>query len=155
MDKNFETYWNDTNVRNIIYKACSRYQKAIDPDEMESIKMNTLWRCINRYDPNRGALFTTFLYQQLGFACKNELKKKRPEYACETIDVMDDQSMALEIQEIIHDMPDKHAKIIRQRYLDNMTMKEIGLANGYSRETARRRVLLAIRICKKLNGVKS
>ena len=52
-------------------------------------------------------------------------------------------------------MPPKHAKVIRQRYLDNMTMKEIGLANGYSRETARRRVLLALRICKKLNGVKS
>ena len=46
---------------------------------------------------------------------------------------------------------EKHAKLIRQRYLDNMTMKEIGVANGYSRETARRRVLSAVKICKKLN----
>ena len=154
MDNNFETYWNDSNIRNIIYKACSRYQKAIDPDEMESIKMQTLWRCINRYDATRGAKFTSFLYQQLGFACKNELKKKRPEYPCENIEVIDDQDMRLEIKEIIDDMPEKHAKLIRQRYLDNMTMKEIGLANGYSRETARRRVLSAVKICKKLNDVK-
>ena len=37
-------------------------------------------------------------------------------------------------------------KILKQRYLDRMTMVEIGEKNGYSRETARRAVNSALAV---------
>ena len=75
MDKSFEDYLNDTNIVNIMNKVASRYKRAIDLDEIESIKMLTLWKCVDKYDPERGAKFTSYLYQQLNWALKNKLKK--------------------------------------------------------------------------------
>ena len=42
------------------------------------------------------------------------------------------------------DMPKEMAKLIEQKYVCRMTMNEIGQANGYSRETARRRLKKAV-----------
>ena len=67
-------------INGIIYKVFNRYRRAIDLDELDSIKMTILWDCANRYDPSKGAQFTSFLYQQLTFACKNELKKRKNEF---------------------------------------------------------------------------
>ena len=50
--------------------------------------------------------------------------------------------------DIVTGLDDEDAQIIRQRFYENLTMKEIGVANGYSRETARRRVKRAIDSCK-------
>jgi DNA-directed RNA polymerase specialized sigma24 family protein len=40
--------------------------------------------------------------------------------------------------------------LLEQRFFHNMTMTEIADENGYSRETARRRLKKAIRMCKNL-----
>ena len=50
--------------------------------------------------------------------------------------------------EIVNGLDQQHVDIIHQRFYKNMTMKEIGKENGYSRETARRRVKNAIKSCK-------
>ena len=64
----------DSNIVNIMNAVANRYNRSIDRDEIESIKMITLWKCRDRYDPTRGVKFTSFLYQQLSFAFKNELR---------------------------------------------------------------------------------
>ena len=73
MDKTFEEKWESSDVQNIMNKVANRYRTAIDFDDIESIKMQTLWRCIDRYDPDKGTKFTSYLYQQLSFAFKNKL----------------------------------------------------------------------------------
>ena len=45
---------------------------------------------------------------------------------------------------------EKDAMIIEQRFYHNMTMKEIGKKNGYSRETARRRLKNAVKMCQNI-----
>ena len=143
MDKNFEDYLNDTNIVNI----------AIDLDEIESIKMLTLWRCVDKYDPTRGAKFTSYLYQQLHWALKNKLKKKNIEYGCSDIESTDiGAKYASDVRDIMIGLDPDVQNILNQRFFHNMTMVEIAEANGYSRETARRRLKTAIRICKKSNA---
>ena len=39
---------------------------------------------------------------------------------------------------------------MRQRFIDNHTIQEIADNNGYSRETARRRINKAVKLCKSL-----
>ena len=73
---NIENYLKNPDVVNIMNAVSNKYSKSIDLDEIDSIKMLTLWKCVKKFDPDRGAKFTSYLYQQLSFAFKNELKKK-------------------------------------------------------------------------------
>lgn len=151
MDKIFEEKWESSDVQNIMNKVANRYRTAIDFDDIESIKMQTLWRCIDRYDSDKGTKFTSYLYQQLSFAFKNKLKKKRREYNVDTIESVDRQMQhAMEVRDMITGLDPEHADVLNKRFYHNMTMQEIGNSNGYSRETARRRLKTALKICKKM-----
>ena len=151
MDKIFEEKWESSDVQNIMNKVANRYRTAIDFDDIESIKMQTLWRCIDRYDSDKGTKFTSYLYQQLSFAFKNKLKKKRREYNVDTIESIDRQMQhAMEVRDMITGLDPEHADVLNKRFYHNMTMQEIGNSNGYSRETARRRLKTALKICKKM-----
>ena len=164
----------DSNVVNIMNAVANRYSKSIDSDEIESIKMITLWKCRDKYDPDRGAKFTSYLYQQLSFAFKNELKKKKKMVYLDNLSLdfigctggksrqryLDAPTQiasarmnsSLEFSDTLNGLPEDVSNILQQRFISNMTMVEIAKANGYSRETARRRLKRAIKICKKSNG---
>jgi RNA polymerase sigma factor (sigma-70 family) len=149
INQQFEEKWNDSNVRNIMNKVSNRYKNNIDLDDIESIQMNTLWRCIEKYDESRGTKFTSYLYQQLSYAFKNKIKKKRQEFNVDEFDKMDaNYGNQMEVIDIVHGLDPDTAKILEQRFYNNMTMKEIGKRNGYSRETARRKLKNAIKTCK-------
>lgn len=152
MNQQFEEKWNDSNIRNIMNKISNRYEKNIDLDDIESIKMNTLWKCIEKYDKNRGTKFTSYLYQQLSYAFKNKVKKKKVEFNVSNFGGPDKVDTSypntLEVIDIVNDLEPEMAHIIEQRFYNNMTMKEIGKKNGYSRETARRKLKNAIKTCK-------
>ena len=77
MDKDIENYLKDKNILNIMNKVSFPYKNNIDHDEIDSIKMDILWDCINKYDPTRGSKFTSYLYQQLSFAFRSKVKKKK------------------------------------------------------------------------------
>tara|TARA_B100000497_G_C7440292_1_gene274033 strand:+ start:68 stop:544 length:477 start_codon:yes stop_codon:yes gene_type:complete len=148
INNQFSKKWNDSNVSNIMNKVANRYRRNIDLDEIESIKMNTLWKCIEKHDEEKSK-FTSFLYSQLSYALKNKVKKKKLEYNCSSIEKTDYKAeMSLEYIDIVSGLPDEAKNIINQRFYQNLTMKEIGKINGYSRETARRRLKNAINICK-------
>ena len=148
---NFEEYWKSSDVQNIMNKVANRYKRAIDFDDIESIKMQTLWKCIDKYDSSRGTKFTSYLYAQITFAFKNKLKKKRIEFnrndALEKVDTKN--SGRMEVFDILTGLDPELKDVINKRFYHNMTMVEIGKSNGYSRETARRRLKKAIKICKK------
>jgi len=151
IDKQFEEKWNCTDIQNIMNKISNRYRNNVDLDDIESIKMNTLWACIKKYDPARGTKFTSYLYQQFSYAMKNKVKKKRWEFNTDIIEKADVKEQSkMEIMDIITGLDEEDSQILTQRFYDNMTMKEIGRKNGYSRETARRRLKNAINLCKNI-----
>ena len=150
MDNNFEEYWNSSDVQNIMNKVANRYKNAIDFDDIESIKMQTLWKCIDKYDPTRGTKFTSYLYQQITFAFKNKLKKKRIEFNNESLEKVDTRNKSrMEVFDILTGLDPELRDVLDKRFYHNMTMVEIGKSNGYSRETARRRLKKAIKMCQK------
>jgi len=157
MDK-IDKLLKDPNIVNIMNAVSNRYNRSIDRDEIDSIKMITLWKCIDKYDASRGAKFTSYLYQQLSFAYKNELKKKKQMLYLDSLqlDFIKSDSVyrdsSREFMDVLSGLPKDVSDILKQRYIGNMTMVEIAKANGYSRETARRRLKRAVKICKKSNG---
>jgi RNA polymerase sigma factor (sigma-70 family) len=97
-----------------------------------------------------GTKFTSYLYQQITFAFKNRLKKKRMEFNSECLEKVDTKNKGrMEVLDILTGLDSEMRDVIRKRFYYNMTMVEIGRSNGYSRETARRRLKKAIKICKK------
>jgi len=150
MDKNIENYLKDSNIRNIINSVSNKFMYALDHNDISSIAMVTLWKCIEKYDPTKGAKFTSYLYQQLSYALKNELKKKNIEYASDSIEQPISFSIKNEVFDILESLPNSMKTLLEQRFFHNMTMTEIADENGYSRETARRRLKKAIRMCKNL-----
>ena len=151
MDKTFEDLVKDPDIVNIMNKVSSNFQRGMDFDEIQSIKLDTLWKCVNNYDISRGAKFTTYLHNQLNYAFRNGLKKKRPQINLGELhtSVVDKHDYSQDAHDVVNGLPNHISRILEQRYLYNMTMVEIGKANGYSRETARRRLKNAIKICKK------
>ena len=157
MDK-IDELLKDPNIVNIMNAVSNRYNRSIDRDEIDSIKMITLWKCIDKYDASRGAKFTSYLYQQLSFAYKNELKKKKQMLYLDSLQLDFIKSDSVyrdssgEFMDVLSGLPKDVSDILKQRYIGNMTMVEIAKANGYSRETARRRLKRAVKICRKSNG---
>ena len=151
MDSKMNQLLSDPNVVGIMNAVGSRY-RSIDPDQLDSIKLNTLWECAKKYDPKRGTKFTSFLYQNLTFAFKNELKKKIREFPTETIE-LNTPSRSTNHADIFDGLPKEYAVLLEQKYVYNMTMNEIGKKNGYSRETARRKVAKAVSFYKNNNKI--
>ena len=156
MDKNVEECLKDKDIVMIMRKVSWPYEYNIDRDEIDSIKMDILWNCIKKYDSNRGTKFTSYLYQQLSFALRSRVKKKKKEYPSEFI--KDNTPCYKSISDtncydLLEGLPEDVSYIIQQRYFKNMTMNEIGSANGYSRETARRKLIKAVKICKEKNQI--
>lgn len=158
MDKieTFKKYMSDGSIIAIMNSVCNRYRRSIDLDQIDSIKNNILWKCVDTYDESFGAKFTSYLYQQISFACRNELKKKNKEFCTENISQNTVDPKAYyggSISEVVDGLPKESADIIIQRFIYNMTMIEIAKANGYSRETARRKVSKAVKIYKQKNQI--
>lgn len=178
MDKNidikFEEKWKCSDIQNIMFKVTNGYRSKIHDDDIESVKMETLWKCLLKFDGSRGSKFTSYLYQQLSYAMKNLWKiesRYNAAYSNEPVKAEDQNKQAkpvknnaesigienqkdvnmenhMECLDIITGLKDEHHQILSQRFYRNMTMKEIGRANGYSRETARRKLKNAIKYCK-------
>jgi RNA polymerase sigma factor (sigma-70 family) len=139
---NFEEANDNMDYRRIMDKVGSRYNRAVDQDELESLKLLTLWECTKNYDPSRNMKFTSYLYQQLDYKIKNFLKKRSREFTNSTIEAPYTPKENFEI--LIDGLNGESQSVLRQKFLGNMTMEEIGKANGYSRETARRKVKKAL-----------
>ena len=149
MDKTFEEALNNIDNIKVMNKVCTKYFAALSADDLYSLKLTTLWKCLNKYDPSKKTKFTTFLYQQLDYAIRNTLKKKKREFNCrqleKSIDAVDN------IDHVLDGLSDEYTVLIKQKYVYGMTMEEMGSQNGYSRETARRRFKKALKSFEKIN----
>ena len=151
MDKTFEELWQDKNIRNIMNSVCSHYRRSLDFDDVESLQMEVLWKSMQKFDATRGTKFTSYLYCQISYALKNLLKKRKPEFTgIDLFDPLDhDYENRIQALEILSDADEETKDLLEKRFYHNMTMLEIGKTNGYSRETARRKLRKAIKSCKK------
>lgn len=137
--------------------------KNLTEDEQESCKLIALWNSLQNWDNNPEIKFTTFLYKNVTWQCLLQRQINNKFYK-RHITISNDNEFsnrnfhnylqANDLEEMmsfcLQKLPEKTVKILRQRYYENMTLKEIGKQNGYSHETARRNVNLAVKQIKQL-----
>lgn len=132
----------------IINRASSKYRKYIDEHELKSLQMEVLWKCLNKYNPEHKMKFVTYLYTQIGYAIKNLIKKNKRVDRTYDFDIDKTCHDNKEVQVILGSLKEADRKILEQRFFSRMTVKEIGDANGYSKETARRKIQQALNKCR-------
>ena len=169
--KDFGGYYRDNRIQSLMTKASSSYRNSFTKDELESVKLQWLWNAIRKFDSEKfpNTKFTSYLFNQVVFGLKIELKKRQRDKfrSMGSFDAGEGKfAQRSELSQPFHaagssesprvakdfimDLPSDVKFILEQKYLYNMTMQEIGEANGYSRETARRRINSAVQFCRKL-----
>ena len=145
---------NQDNI-NVMNKICMKYTGIIPYEELERCKLISVWQAIERYDPARGKCkFTSFLCNRVFWECQKQLyeiqkTKKIPKSDSASSLISEicgyEQSLDyIEVSELLDKLDEDSRDIIFQRFYESKTAKEIGEANGYGRETARRRILQAL-----------
>jgi DNA-directed RNA polymerase specialized sigma subunit len=142
--RNLDDALGNIDYRKIMDSVCAKYCRSVDPDDISSLRLEVLWKCLNNFDEGRGVKFTTYLYQQLNYAMMNQLRIRRREKNGIPFDICHNPKENIEV--LLSDLNEDQQKILKQRFLDRMTMIEIGKKNGYSRETARRAVNNALAV---------
>jgi RNA polymerase sigma factor (sigma-70 family) len=147
----------------ILYKVCNTNLKTVcTKDEIKSIALSTLWNCIAKYNSTRGvAKFSSYLYRSAENNTRRLYKKKIKIQNTE-IEIQDNycgktqennrkaKEEAFEILDSVKDLDPELHDILVKKFYYNMTNREIGQANGYGKETARKKVKKAIELCRKI-----
>ena len=129
-------------------------------DEINTLMMNTLWKCLVRYDENEKTKFTSYLYRSTSNNSVRLYKKKIKTQNFEKLfnenihsknrDKSEIKKDAWEFLESLKDIDQELYQIIIDKYFYQMTYREIGKKNGYTNENARKKVKKALKICRRM-----
>ena len=129
----------------------------IPTDELQRCKLISLWEALKAFDPEGGKKFTSFLYTRVDWECKKEVSNiikhnsRHAQVGDETLPLLGKtesgtkSSNEIDIKDTINVLPDHFQKVLYQRFFERLTMEEIAKNNNYSRETARRHIINALK----------
>lgn len=145
----------DEALKNLDYirmlnKSVSKYRKYIDRDELEQIKRIALFQAMKDYDNTKNTKFLTYLYWTAKFMVLNHLTQEfRHSHMIYDInfDQMQHKNKDKSIDHLLEGITKQEQEFIYDRYVNNMTYKELGKHHNMSSEGARKK---EINIRKKL-----
>jgi RNA polymerase sigma factor (sigma-70 family) len=133
---------NEDNIKIMKYVA-RKFREKIPYDELQTCQLHGLWKALRTFKPEGNVKFTSVLFNQVLWACDGYIKSlKRPEYTNNIPSATSKRDGSL--FEYVEGLPEEDAKLLYQRFRDNMTLKEIAAENGYSHEHARKRIKEAL-----------
>lgn len=159
-EKKFEEAVENEYYRKILTKVCNKNLKRIcTKDEIRSVMMSTLWSCIQKFNKNKNVKFSSYLYQSIQNNTRRIYNKKAREF--KNVSLIDnlhsvlayDEKSISEARDILYSVQDLNPelhKILIQKFYYGMTNKEIGEANGYGKEAARKKLKKAIELCREI-----
>lgn len=139
-----QALYDNEDYRKVAYKAANRFKSILDKDEIYSCVLVGLWKASKRFDADQDVKFTTYLHNGVRMECitmaKKNSKAKRLRQA-NTLsfqeEYQDDQGM-YELLDLINEVDDDG--FIYDKYINNMTIKEIASQQSLSIETVRIRL---------------
>jgi RNA polymerase sigma factor (sigma-70 family) len=159
-DKKFYEATNNDYYRKILIKVCNQNLKNVcSKDEINSLMMNTLWNCLQKYNKTKNTKFSSYLYRSIQNNTRRIYKSKAREF--NNVSIIDnfhsilttsdaDKKEARDILDSVKDINSELYEVLIQKYFYGMTNKEIGEKNGYTKEAARKKLKKALDLCRKI-----
>ncbi len=149
--------------RNVISAVLSRYRGQLPEHSLSHCAHVGLWKALQYHRPEFNQKFTTSLHTVLNWVCLSEYrsiygrKRKHQVFFTELtsehealLDKGVDDRMS-HVRECMGLLPsESDRKIINQYYFEQMTMQQIAEANGFTKETASKRVAEAVNVLRTL-----
>ena len=160
VNKKFDEAINNDYYRKIMYKVCNENLKGIaTKDEIKSMMMTTMLMCIHKFNDRKNVKFSSYLYRSIQNNSRRLYKKKIKD--CKNVNFIDNyhsvsddshlaKQEAKDILMSVEDLSPELHKILIQKYYHGMTNKEIGMANGYGKEAARKKLKKALELCRQI-----
>jgi len=143
-NKEYEEALSDKNNTMIMNCVCYKFVKSLNKDELYQCKLMALWKALKSWQPEKGRKFTTFLYQKLYWECIKEVNAK---YNNKYVNVNYCEKKTydeLPMFEMLDGLNEDIKDIVQKKYIDMMTLQEIGNEYGCSYETIRKKIKKAI-----------
>lgn len=147
-NEEFKIAYQSIDNKKIMYFASQPFAKMLSYDDLEHCKMIGLWQAMRKYDSGKSK-FTSYLTNSVTWECLGALNREVFHSGVPIQSIINDFS-SIEANDIIEQLDEYSQGIIRQRFTENLTYKEIGKVNGYSHETARKRV---VRVLEKIREI--
>lgn len=143
-----DAYKNQDNQR-VIKSVLSKYRHKLDEHTLESCGLQALWKCLQSHDYSFTTKFTSSLWKFTTWECKREIakvKNKSREQPLEfSADIAPDkQPVSYDLSDYFSLLSDDEKQVLNYRFVENMTLLEIGNRFGFTREAARLKIKKAI-----------
>jgi hypothetical protein len=141
IDTKIETALKDLNIVKIMNKASKRFKNQLDKDTIKTCQLNALWKTFVNHDPQKGAKFTTYLYNGVFIECMKEIKFMQK--SLRNTGKLHDNIEENRDQYLMTDILDELCQDERDIFLDrlsNMTIAEMATKYGKNRESTRRKM---------------
>jgi len=137
LNDSFENLYKNEVIKKILFSATYKYHNLLLEDEIKDCQLIGLWKCMQKYDENKGNTFKNSLYRFVIWECKNLLRSKnrkfQPLSRPKSLDGITDYEKTdkLDIKEYISFLTDDEKSVIEQKFYYRMTFKEISRENNW------------------------
>lgn len=138
---NFDKLLEDENIVKIARRAAAGFAKSLSRDEIYTCILNAIWKASNKFDPELGAKFTTYLYNGVIMECLTQQKfnsNKNTSQIHNNIPENKNFSDSFELMDNIDQCEDP--QLIIDYYFNNKSIKEIAQEMGVCGETIRLKI---------------
>lgn len=141
LNTKIEEALNDINIVKIMNKASKRFKNQLDKDTIKTCHLNALWKTFVNHDPDKGAKFTTYLYNGVFIECMKEIKfyQKSAKNTGKLHDNIEENKDQYLLIDILDELDSTEKEIFLDR-LSNMTIAEMAKKYSKNRESTRRKM---------------
>jgi len=146
LHQRFEELLKDADLTKIARRAASRFSPFLRPEEIENCILVALWNSLQKHDPNKGLKFSTYLYRGVIMECLTQQKANIGTHRMfnliggqNIIDKRVDQRDMIDVDDEIE--VDTDSALLRDKYLHNLTTREIAEMRDLPVDTVRKKIL--------------
>jgi RNA polymerase sigma factor (sigma-70 family) len=135
----------EDNVKAIAAVA-SKYKHCMDEWAIENCAIHAAWLCLQKHDPKYNTKFSSSLYNYMQWECKSYLRHNYSyvsDYEQAKLVRARDMTLQYEVTDCLQQLPEAYREILIQYHYYNMTLREIGDRNGYTKTSAHKKIAKA------------
>lgn len=148
----FDSYYKTIDYKKISISQLNHHSQTwptkLTTNEKEQIAAVALWNSIRKYRRGQGTKFTTYFIGQIRFEYMNYLNryedgKGQLNYVsdCDNLFPSDHSCEGVDIDDLLAKLPKRLETVVRMRYYENRTLKDIGRRMHVTVERVRQLVI--------------